>query len=371
LTTRIPLVDVGAQFRAHESEWLPLLVDALRSGRFVGGAPVEEFEREFASYVGSRFAVGVGSGADALRLSLEAIGLRTGDRVATVSHTFVSTADAIVHNGAHPRFVDIDPVSYTMDPEDLARKMDASVRAIIVVHLYGQPAAMDRISEIAAKWGVPVLEDVAQAHGARFQGRRCGSLGRVGCFSFYPAKNLGALGDAGAVTTDDPEVAEQLRLLRDNGAVQKYRHVLVGYNTRLDTIQAVILRAKLAWLDRWNDARRDLARRYRERLAAVPGLTLPPEVTGTEAVYHLFVVRTAARDALQLHLAERGVETGVHYPIPIHRQPSYASVPFDGLPLPVTEMITPGILSLPMYPELAASAVEEVAEMVAQWRPVP
>lgn len=371
MTVRIPLVDVGLQFRENEEEWLPEIVELLRSGRYVGGEPVARFERAFAEYVGVKHAIGVGSGADALRLTLLALGLRPGDRVATVSHTFVSTADAIVHAGGRPRFVEIDPATYGMDPADLARKMDPAVRAIVPVHLYGQPVDLDPIREVAARWGVPVLEDAAQSHGARYRGRRVGGIGEAGAFSFYPAKNLGALGDGGAVTTNDGAIAERLRLLRDNGAAEKYRHVLVGFNSRLDSVQAVVLRAKLAHLDEWNARRRALAAGYRARLSEIPGVTLPGERSETEPVYHLFVVRLGSpteRESLRGALERQGIETGIHYPRAVHQQAAYATVDWDGGPLPVTESVPPVILSLPIYPEMAPRAVDEVADRVAGWR---
>lgn len=371
MTTRIPLVDVGLQFRQHEAEWLPEITDLLRSGRYVGGEPVVAFERAFAEFVGTKHAIGVGSGADALRLTLQAFGLRPGDRVATVSHTFVSTADAIVHAGGRPRFIEIDAATYGMDPADLARKMDGSVRAIVPVHLYGQPVDLDPIREVAARWGVPVLEDAAQAHGARYRGHRVGGIGEAGAFSFYPAKNLGAIGDGGAITTNDGALAERLRLLRDNGAAEKYRHVLVGFNSRLDTVQAVVLRAKLAHLDEWNARRRALAGRYRSRLGEIDGVTLPGERSETEPVYHLFVVRLrtpSERESLREALARHGIETGIHYPRAVHQQTAYSAVPFDGLPLPVTEAMPPTILSLPIYPEMTTRAADEVADRIAEWR---
>lgn len=365
---RVPLVDLSAQVAAHAPEWKALLAEVVAEGRFVGGERVQRFEEEFARYVGAKHGIGVGSGADALRLVLIAAGIRNGDRVATVSHTFVSTADAIVHAGGRPRFVDVDPVTFTMDPDDLARKMDASVRAILVVHLYGQVADMDRITEIATKWGVPVIEDAAQSHGATYRGATCGHLGAAGCFSFYPSKNLGAFGDGGFITTDREEIAEPLRLLRDNGAEAKYRHTVVGFNSRLDTLQAAILSAKLPLLDRWNDRRRQVAARYRQGLAGDARFVLPQEANHRRHVYHLYVIRVSeGRDRLRAHLERLGIEAGIHYPLAVHQQPAYRPLLEDGTSVPRTEEIVPDILSLPVYPEITDAQVDEVISGVRGW----
>lgn len=364
MTSKISFVDLPRQNQLHAQEWQEAINGVIASGRFIGGEEVRSFEKEFAQYVGCREGVGVASGCDALRLSLLAMGVRPGDEVATVSHTFVATADAIVNVGAIPVFVDVDPLTMTMDPEQLRRLMSPKVKVILPVHLYGQSADMDPILEIAAHHGAQVLEDAAQAHGAAYRGRPCGSMGVASCFSFYPAKNLGAFGDGGFVATQDPALAEKLRLLREYGQVEKYRHTLVGYNSRLDALHAAVLRRKLRHLTAWNDARRRAAELYHEHLRNVAGLVLPQEAPGRRHVWHVYGVRTPRRDRLREHLAAKGIESGVHYPIPVHLQPSYANVPFRAGGLARSEEIANQELSLPMFPEIRDDEVAAVAKVL-------
>lgn len=351
-----------AQYLAHREEIDEAIARVLSNGRYILGPEVQAFESEFAEFCETRDAIGVGSGTEALHLALAALGIGAGDEVITVSHTAVATVSAIRLLGAIPRFVDVDPDTMTMAPDRLAAAVSERTRAIIPVHIYGQPAELDPILEIASRHSIPVIEDCAQAHGARYRGRRVGSIGLLGCFSFYPTKNLGALGDGGAVVTSDPNLAQRLRLLREYGWAERYISHIEAWNSRLDELQAAILRVKLRYLDADNDHRRTLAARYRELLAGSP-LTLPPHLDHAPAVYHLFAVRTPHRAALQRHLEASGVQALVHYPAPVHLQPAYARFAAEGDPLPVTERLAREELSLPMYPELPASDVARVCDV--------
>lgn len=369
--TRIPLVDLKAQYRCIKPEVDAALQTVLESAAFINGPAVAEFEQAFAAFCQVRYAVGVASGTAALQLALKGLGIGSGDEVITVAHTFCATAEAIEHVGARPVFVDIDPSTYTLDPNLVERAITPRTRAILPVHLYGLPAGMDAINEIAAAHGLYVVEDAAQAHGARYKGRTVGALGHVACFSFYPGKNLGAYGDAGAVTTNDPELALRVAALRDHGRMisadgkrAKYEHELVGYGERLDTLQAAILQVKLRHLLDWTRARRQIAQTYRQALASCSALTLPCEPEGYEGVYHLFVVRTPYRDALRQYMREHGIETGVHYPIPLHLQRAFAHLGYKQGDLPCTEQAAREVLSLPIYPELSEGDVQRVIDVV-------
>lgn len=369
--TRIPLVDLKAQYQLIKPEVDAALQSVLDSTAFINGPAVSEFEQAFADFCQARYAIGVASGTAALQLVLKALGIGSGDEVITVAHTFCATAEAIELVGARPVFVDIDPKTHTLDPNLLERAITLRTRAVIPVHLYGLPADMDAINAIASRHNLYVIEDAAQAHGARYKGRRVGSLGHVACFSFYPSKNLGAYGDAGAVTTNDLELAQRILALRDHGRVvgangkrAKYEHDLVGYSERLDTLQAAVLRAKLNHLPAWTQARRRIAQTYKQALAHCSALTLPYEPDGYEGVYHLFVIRTAERDALRQHLLENGIETGIHYPIPLHLQRAFAHLGYQLGDLPHTERAAREILSLPIYPELSAADQQRVIEAV-------
>lgn len=369
--SRIPFVDLQEQNRLHADEWMDAVRSVITSGRFIGGDEVRAFEREFTSYIGAKYGVGTGSGADALRLALLALGVGPGDEVATVSHSFVATADCIVHAGARPVFVDIDPVTYTMDPSQLQKLMGPKVKAILPVHLYGQPADMDPILEISKKWNVPVVEDAAQAHGSSYRGRPCGSMGLISCFSFYPSKNLGAFGDGGFAATQDPELAEKIRALHEYGQVEKYKHSLVGFNSRLDALHAAVLRRKLRYLDGWNEARRRAAKLYSKGMQGLEGISPPVEAEERKHIYHVYAVRSAHRSSLQSWLTQHGVETGIHYPIPIHMQPAYSRVNWRAGELARSVAASLEVLSLPMFPEITPEQVERVCDSLRTWSRAP
>lgn len=357
----VPLVDLAAQHRPIRAELLAAIEQVIDSGNFAGGPVVAEFEAEFAAFCQVRHAVGVGSGTDALWLALVALGIGAGDEVITVSATFMATAEAISWCGARPVFVDIDETTFTMDPAQIERAITRRTKAIIPVHLYGQMADMDPILEIARRHGLSVVEDACQAHGAEYKGRCAGSMGDAGCFSFYPGKNLGALGEAGAVTTNDRAVAERLKVLRDHGQVAKYCHTAVGWNGRMDGIQAAALRIKLRGLAAGNAARRRHAQRYAELLGDCEAVSIP--VTGEDRlpVHHVYAVRVPARDQVRTTLQGRGIGCGTHYPTPVHLQPAYAHLGYRRGALPVTERCADEVLSLPMFPELQPDQIEIVA----------
>ena len=337
----------------------------IRPKNWILGAEVELFEREFADYCEADFAIGVDSGTSALELALRAIGVGPGDEVITAANTFIATALAIAHTGATVRLVDVRPDTATIDPDEIAAAVTQRTKAIVPVHLYGRVAEMDAILAIAAEQGLAVIEDACQAHGARYGGRRAGTLGTASAFSFYPAKNLGACGDAGAVVTNDPEVDDAVRLLRNYGQREKYRHEVIGFNCRLDTIQAAILRVKLRHLDAWNARRIESAAAYTDLLAHAQVVT-PAHAERAMHVWHLYVIESDARDALRDGLQEHGVDTGVHYPIPIHMQPACRSFGYSAGSFPVAERLAGRILSLPLFPELTRAQIEYVAERVRE-----
>jgi dTDP-4-amino-4,6-dideoxygalactose transaminase len=364
----IPVFDLKGQYNAIKDQVNEAVARVLESGWFILGQEVRAFEEEFAAYCGLSHGVGVGSGTEALHLALLACGVRSGEEVITVSHTAVATAAAIELTGARPVFVDIDPVSYTIACDQLESRITSQTRAIVPVHLYGQAADLDSILEIAQRHGLTVIEDCAQAHGAEYKGQRVGSLGHVACFSFYPTKNLGAYGDGGMVVTNDGALAQKARLLRQYGWEKRYISSVRGLNSRLDEIQAAILRVKLGKLDEWNKARRTRARLYNELLAG-SGVAIPTEMDYGRHVYHLYVVRCshrAQRDELKSYLAEHGVGTGIHYPVPIHLQEAYRDLGYQRGDFPVTEACADEILSLPMYPELREDEVREIAKLVRE-----
>lgn len=354
----VPFFDIRAQHTSIRAEMESAIQRVLDSGRFVGGPEVESFEAELACFCGTQYAIGVGNGTDALQLALKACGVGAGDEVITAAMTFTATAEAIVNVGARPVFVDVDR-TYTLDVNQVADRIGPRTRAIIAVHLYGQPADAEPLMELASRHGLVVVEDAAQAHGARYRGRRAGSLGHIACFSFYVTKNLGALGDAGAIVTDNETWAHNLRQLRDHGRSGHYLHETIGVNSRLDSLQAALLRVKLRHLDDWNQARRAVARLY-DALLAPSGLVLPYVSPGREPVFHLYVVRSPDREALRSRLDEAGIGTGIHYPVPLHRQPAYRFLGYERGVLPLSEAWADQVLSLPMYAELSASQVEEV-----------
>ena len=328
----------------------------LSSGRYILGEEGTEFEKEFASYIGAKYAVGVNSGSDALYLAVKALGIGHGDEVITVAHTMISSVDAVTRNGAKPVFADVDPVTYTLDLKGLEAKITAKTKAIIPVHLYGHPVDMAPLMKIANKHGLYVIEDACQAHGSMYRGKHVGSIGTVGCFSFYPTKNLGGYGDGGMVVTDNASVAEQLRKLRNYGQTQRYYHDFVGVNSRLDELQASVLRVKLHYLDKWNERRRNTASIYRELLCEEADLPIEREYA--KHVFHLYVVRHPQRDKLQQFLANRSIQTLIHYPIPVHRQKAYSQT---GAYLPVTERICQEIISLPINPWINDEEILQVA----------
>ena len=366
MTTAIPLVDLKAAYRRLQAEIDAAVARVLAGGWYILGPEVSAFETEFAAWLGVGHVVGVASGTDAVLLALRALSVGPGDEVITVAHTAVATVAAIELAGATPRFVDIDPITYTLDPAQLAAAVTPRTRAIVPVHLYGAPADMDAVLSVARAHGLLVVEDCAQAHGARTRGRMAGTLGDAAVFSFYPTKNLGALGDGGAVATNRPEVAERLRLLRQYGWRERYVSDVAGTNSRLDELQAAILRVRLGHLEAENAARRRLAARYDAALAGLP-ITLPAARPDDCPVYHLYVIRTAARDALAEHLRARGIGTGVHYPVPVHRQPAYAHLGYGPGSLPATEAAAAGVLSLPMYPDLTETASDAVAAAIREY----
>lgn len=362
---RVPFVDLQAQHRPIQEELDLAVHRVMERGDFILGEDVARFEEEFAAYCGAKHAVGVGSGLAALELGLRALGVGPGDEVIVPSHTFIASAAAVTFAGAIAILVDVDPTTYCIDLEQVEAAVTPRTRAIIPVHLYGLPAEMDALLAIAERHGLAVVEDACQAHGASYKGRRTGSLGTIGAFSFYPSKNLGGIGDGGIVLTNDSQIAERVRAMRNCGQVVKNRHELPPFNHRLDTIQAAVLRVKLRHLDAWNLARRQSAALYADRLREA-GVALPTESDGSTHVYHVYVVRSRRRDALQTHLRERDIGTGIHYPAPVHLQPFYASDGYRQGQFPVAERLCSEVLSLPMFPGMSVEQVQYVAEQVVE-----
>ena len=362
--TAIPFLDLVAQHRVLETELVAAFRRALRTASFVGGPEVKAFEAEFASFVGSLGAVAVNSGTDALRFAYQTLGVRPGDEVITVPNTFIATTEALTQVGASIRFVDVDEETLTMDPSAAAAAVGPRTVGIVPVHLYGQPADMDPLLELARRHGLWVVEDAAQAHGAAYRGRAAGTLGALGAFSFYPGKNLGACGEGGAVVGSTPAHLEMIRRLREHGQSRKYYHETEGYNGRMHAIQAAFLRVKLPYLAPWNEGRRRVAALYREALAGVSEARPISEATYATHVYHLFVIRAERRDALQAHLAARQIGTGLHYPLPLHLQHAYQHLGLGRGAFPITETAADQVLSLPMFPELTATQVEVVADAI-------
>ena len=388
---KVPFLDLVAPHAELEKELTAVFQSALRTAGFIGGPMVEQFESDFARFCGTKFCVGVGSGTDAVRFALMAAGVGPGHIVVTVPNTFIATTEAISQAGARPDFVDIDERTYNMDPLKFAEYLETQcvfdsttrqlmnrrsglvVRAVVPVHLYGQMADMDLILELAEKYNLLVIEDACQAHGAEYYSRRqqvwkkAGSMGNAGAFSFYPGKNLGACGEAGAVTSNDEAIAKKIRMLRDHGQAQKYYHDVEGYNGRLDAIQAGMLRVKLEHLSQWNERRREAADRYNAMLAKCGDLILPQVVDDARPIYHLYVIRTADREVMRKYLAEVGVATGIHYPVPLHLQKAYGYLGFRPGDFPATERVSDSILSLPMYPHLTEEQQERVTAGLLQF----
>ena len=359
----IPLVDLRKQYQPLKDEILAGIAQALDGMHLFLGENVQAFEREFAQFCNVKHGIGVGDGTSALHIILRALGIGPGDEVITVSHTFIATAEAILLAGARPVFVDIDPDTYLIDVSQIEARITPATKAIMPVHLYGQTADMDPISEIAQRYGLKVIEDACQAHGAAYKGRRAGGLGDAAAFSFYFSKNLGAYGEGGFITTNDDEITARARMIRDHGSERKYYHDLVGMNARLDELQAVVLRAKLPYLAEWDDLRRQHAARYNKRLRGLP-MARPLECPENRHVYHLYVIRAPRRDELQAWLKSQGVATGIHYPVPIHLQNAMSFLGYKAGDLPVTERAAEEALSLPMYPELIDEEIAFVADRI-------
>ncbi len=365
----IPFVDLKAQYRSIKAEMDAAIENTIANTAFIGGSEMKAFEAEFAAYCADGnggqpvYCASCGNGTDAIYLALKALGIGAGDEVITVSHTFIATAEMITMAGAKPVFIDIREDTMLMDPDKIEAAITPNTRAIIPVHLYGQLCEMDRIMEIANKHGLKVVEDAAQSHGARWQGKRAGTFGHAATFSFYPGKNLGAYGDGGAVISTDEQVIHAVRMMANHGRTDKYLHEFEGTSSRLDGLQAAVLRVKLPHLDTWNKGRRKVADRYTELLSD-GSVTLSAVHPDAEPVWHLFVIRLADRDGLQQHLKEQGVSTGVHYPVPLHLQPAYAHLGISQGSLPITERVAREILSLPMYSELTDDQIQHVVESV-------
>lgn len=361
----IPFIDLKKEYTEIKWEINEAIQQVIEKGTFILGEETEKFEREFSSYIGVKHGVGVNSGSDALFLTLKALGISTGDEVITVSHTFIATADAITRNGATPVFVDINPETYCIDAEKIEEKITKRTKAILPVHIYGHPAEMDTIREIAQAHDLHVVEDACQAHGAEYGGKKVGSLSDAGCFSFYPIKNLGAYGDGGIIVTNNEELAAKLRMLRNYGQRQKYHHELIGINSRLDEIQAAILRVKLKHLNEWNSKRRENAKSYNELLSEAKIIT--PAEKNAKHAYHLYVIRCKERDALKQYLLKNEIQTLIHYPTPVHKQKAYKDLS-SSYRLPITEEICKEILSLPMFPQLTKKEIESVAKAIVNFQ---
>jgi dTDP-4-amino-4,6-dideoxygalactose transaminase len=391
-STKIPFLDLVTPHQELEAELLAVVKQAFSNAGFIGGPMVEDFERQFAEFCGAKHCIGVNSGTDALRFAFMAAGIEPGDIIVTVPHTFIATTEAISQAGGQIAFVDIDEQTYTMDPQKLRvylesqcdfdsrsgklieRRSKHRVAGIVPVHLYGQTADMDPILELAQKYNLFVIEDACQAHGAEYFSKktnawkRAGTMGKAAAFSFYPGKNLGACGEGGAITTNDEAMAARMKMIRDHGQAKKYYHDIEGYNGRLDSIQAGWLSVKLRHLAKWNESRRTLAHRYHDALKEAKGaIAIPMEASWTKGVYHLYVIRTQDREALQASLAEAGMGSGIHYPIPLHLQKAYQNLGYKKGDFPVTEQVAEEIVSLPMFPQLTNSQLDQVANRVKEF----
>jgi dTDP-4-amino-4,6-dideoxygalactose transaminase len=362
----VPFLDLKSHHAPLRGEFIDAIQEVIDAAAFAGGPFVARFEADFAAYCDCPHAIGVGSGTEALWLTLLALGIRPGDDVITVPNTFMATAEAITYCGARPIFVDVDEHTYTMDPAALKDAITVRTKAIIPVHLFGQPADMDPILEIARDQGVFVIEDACQAHGAEYKGRKVGTFGDAACFSFYPGKNLGAFGEAGAVVTRNTALEERIRIFRDHGQIGKYRHTMVGWNCRMDGIQAAILRIKLRFLERSNQLRRSHAAHYDEALDGIEELVTPAQAECVRHVYHIYAIRVHDRDEVIRLLAEKGVGCGVHYPVPIHLQEAYRGLGYQPGAFPISERCANEFISLPMFPELTLAQVEMVAQSVKE-----
>ncbi len=358
----VPFVDLKTQYKGLKPEIDTAVQSVCERAAFIMGPEHAQFEKEFAAYIGAKHCVAVSNGTDALDLAILACGIGPGDEVITAPNTFIATTEAISHAGAGIRWVDVDPRTYNLDPGKVEAAITPRTKAILPVHLYGQPADLAPILEIARRRGLKVIEDCAQAHGARYRGQRVGTFGDAACFSFYPGKNLGAYGDGGAVVTNDDAIADRVRLLRNHGQRDKYTHMVEGYCHRLDNLQAAVLLVKLPRLDGWNAGRRRAAAAYDHLLAGVPGVVTPFVLPGVEPVYHLYVVQVPERDRVQAALKAAGIETGIHYPVPLHQQPAYARMGCRPEDYPVSAALSPTILSLPMFPEITEEQIARVVD---------
>ena len=365
----VPFLDLGIQYQAIAAEINHAISKVIQEADFILGREVRLFEEEFAAFCDVPYAVGVDSGTSALELALRAFDIGSGDEVITAANSFIASALGVSHAGAKPVLVDVDPYTYTLDVTAIERAITRRTKAILPVHLYGHPAHMDPIQQLADKHGVMVIEDACQAHGARYKGKRVGSLSHAAAFSFYPGKNLGAYGDGGMVVTNDKKVANRLEMLRNYGQKEKYKHLFRGYNRRLDTMQAAILRVKLRYLEKWNAARRWNASLYQKHLEG-SGVVVPGEAGGAESVWYLYVIRTEQRDQLKDHLVSKGINASIHYPVPIHLQPAYQDLGHKRGDFPVTEAYAEKILSLPMYAELTGRQIEFVAQTISEFQAV-
>lgn len=364
----IPLVDLKAQYHTIQNEVAAAIQQVIENSSFILGEPAQIFEANFAEYMKVKHAVGVANGTDALMLAMKALGIQAGDEIIAPSHTFIASLEPVIHLGATPVLVDIDPTTYNIDPSAIEAAITPRTKAIIAVHLYGQPADMTAIKSIADKHGLLLIEDAAQAHGAEYKNQRVGSWGDVTAFSFYPGKNLGAYGDAGAVITNDDKIAERLRVLRDHGSRVKYEHLEVGFNSRLDGIQAAVLNVKLKYIEGWTEKRRQHAAYYNAALAGVHGVETPKETPQVRHVYHLYVIRVAGdRQQMFDSLKKREIGVGIHYPTPIHLQPALAAYGYKRGDLPCTEAVASSIISLPLYPELSTAQMDRVATAVKEY----
>jgi len=361
---KVPFLDLKAQYELIREEISCALQDVLDNTAFAGGPFVAQFEKEFALFCQTQEAVGVGSGTDALWAAMLGLGIGPGDEVITAPNTFIATAEAISFCGAKPVFVDIDEHTYTISPSLIEAAITSRTRAILPVHLYGQPADMDPIMKIAKRDGLFVIEDACQAHGAEYKGQRTGSMGDAGCFSFYPGKNLGAYGEAGAVTTNNAELADKIRTLRDHGQRKKYYHSIIGWNARMDGFQGAVLSVKLKYLSKWNEDRNKNAKIYNELLAEVDGVMTPKKADYAKHVYHIYAIRIKKRDELIKTLAEKGISYGIHYPVPLHLQDAYKSLGYKKGDFPVAEKCAEEIVSLPMFAELTSEQIETVSNEI-------
>lgn len=359
----IPIVDLQRQYLTIKEEIDNAITEVFNSSQFILGKQVEEFEKEFANYIGAKYAIGVGSGTEALHLALVAIGIKEGDEVITVPNTAIFTISAITFANAKPVFVDIEKNFYTIDVQKIEDAITKNTRVILPVHIYGQCSDMDEIMKIAKRYNLKVIEDSCQAHGAEYKNKKAGSIGDLGCFSFYPTKNLGAYGDGGIIVTNNPELTERLKMLRNGGQIKRYYHKIKGFNSRLDEIQAAILRVKLKYLDKWNNSRREKALLYNQ-LITNEKIAKPVEASYGKHIFHLYVVKTNERDKFQEYLKNNGIQTLIHYPIPLHLQEAYEYLGFKKGKYPVTEEIANTILTLPMFPELSNKEIEYISEVI-------